>query len=1030
MKKSVWKTTVRSIISVFLLIVLVRANGGSGVNGPSSSVLTFAGNPQHTATYQPPAQNLNVIQWSTTIDLNPGDFAHYGAPLVTAANTVITPLKTATDGFQVKAIDGNTGSLKYTLTTDYVLPNHDWIPVYNPCVTTGSFGTRLYYAGRGGTMYHIDNPDAVAHGTPVQEVFYTTLANYQANAAAYNAAIFINTPITADSNGNVFFGFRVQGTAPAPLSTTQSGYARIDPNGNASYVLTGAAAANNSINRNSHNSAPALSNDQTTLYVVAKSSSSGNGYLIALNSTTLATRNKIFLQDPRSGKDAAVSDDSTASPTVAPDDDVYLGILANPGNGSRGFLLRFSGDLTVEKTPGGFGWDYTPAIVPASMVPSYQGPSSYLIFAKYNNYAGFGDGDGVNRIAILDPNVTQLDGHKTANGLVEMREILSITGPSPDPELLSVDFPYAVREWCINTAAVNPATNSVYMPSEDGHIYSWNLATNSLSQGVQLNAGIGQPYVPTIIGPNGVIYTLNGGNLFALGGYTGVGVTLTSSMPDNRPVVVGQSLTFTATITNTGTPGPVPSGTVTFQDRTYQDTTPVTTTLASNVLLDANGQATVTTSSLTAGNGFLGNHHITAVYSGDGNFSAGSATLVQKVHARGTTTALTSSPNPSTGGQLVSFTATVSSTPASSTFPSGMVTFQEGATVLGQIPVNGSGVALLDISTLGGGSHMVTAVYASDTVFASSNGSTTQTVNGGSTPTPTPALTPTPTPGPTSTPTPSGTATPGPTSTPITPSPGHAINLSTRMHVQTGDNAGIGGFIITGSNPKHVLLRGIGPSLAPGISDVLANPTLDLRDSTGVRILANNDWRDTQEAEIMATGIPPSNNLEAAIVETLDPGNYTVILRGMGMTSGVGLVEVYDLDPDATSKLGNLSTRALVGSGNDVVIAGFILGTTSVADTIIVRGVGPSLTEAGVPNALANPTLELRDGNGTLLLTNNDWQDNPAQAAQLVAANLAPANQLESGMATTLPPGLYTALLGDLNNGTGVGLVEVYDIIP
>ena len=136
--------------------------------------------------------------------------------MITSANTVLVPVKTASDGFQVNAFDGSSGAAKYTLTTDYVLPSHDWIPVYNPCLATGSFGTRLYYAGRGGTIYYIDNPDAVAHGTPVHQVFYTTLANYLANAAAYNAAIYINTPITADSNGNVFLGSGSREPRPLP----------------------------------------------------------------------------------------------------------------------------------------------------------------------------------------------------------------------------------------------------------------------------------------------------------------------------------------------------------------------------------------------------------------------------------------------------------------------------------------------------------------------------------------------------------------------------------------------------------------------------------------------------------------------------------------------------------------------------------------------------------------------------------------------------------------------------------------------
>ena len=249
------------------------------------------------------------------------------------------------------------------------------------------------------------------------------------------------------------------------------------------------------------------------------------------------------------------------------------------------------------------------------------------------------------------------------------------------------------------------------------------------------------------------------------------------------------------------------------------------------------------------------------------------------------------------------------------------------------------------------------------------------------------------------------------------------------MQVQTGDNVGIGGFIITGSTPKHVLIRGIGPSLlAFGITDALADPTLDLRAADGSDIQANDNWRDTQETEIEATGIPPQNDLEAAIVATLSPGSYTAILRGKDQGTGVGLVEIYDLNQEVDSKLANLSTRAFVSTGDHIVIAGFTLGSNGGNDRIVVRGIGPSLTAFGVADALANPTLELRDSNGALLISNNDWQDDPTQAAEITAAGLAPTNQLESGIAATLSPGAYTALLTGLNNGTGVGLVEVYDL--
>ena len=265
--------------------------------------------------------------------------------------------------------------------------------------------------------------------------------------------------------------------------------------------------------------------------------------------------------------------------------------------------------------------------------------------------------------------------------------------------------------------------------------------------------------------------------------------------------------------------------------------------------------------------------------------------------------------------------------------------------------------------------------------------------------------------------------------------PSQAINLSTRMRVQTGDNVGIGGFIITGSAPKHVLLRAIGPSLTQfGVPNALADPVLELHGSGAFVALTDDNWRDdpAQEAAILATGIPPTNDLESAIDTTLNPGAYTALVRGKNNTSGVALIEVYDLSQVVPAKLANISTRALVSTGDNIVIVGFLLSDNTSADRIIVRGIGPSLAAGSFPVSavLADPTLELRDTNGMLLSTNNDWQDDPAQAAEITAAGLAPSSNLESAIAATLPPGLYTALLAGVNNGTGVGLVEVYDLGP
>jgi hypothetical protein len=687
--------------------------------------ITFGGNAQHTSNYAPPAQTLSRVKWTATVDFNnTGALVHYGSPLVTAANTVLAPVKIANDGFQVSAFNGATGASKYSVGTDYILPDHNWIPSYNPCIATGAFGTRLYYAGAGGTIFHIDNPDSNTPGAPVREVFYTSLGGYNSNAAAFNNTVFVNTPITADSSGNIYFGFRVQGTAPAPLNTQQSGFARIDTTGHGTFVLAGTAANDVSIDRDSHNVAPALSNDGSTLYVVVKWSVNQNyGYLLGLDSTTLATKYRVFLRDPRNGNPASIREDGTSSPLVGPDGDVYFGIIGNPNNGSRGFLLHFSGDLTNEKTPGAFGWDYTPGIVPANLVPAYTGPSSYLLFCKYNDYF-FDDGTGVNRVALLDPNTTQFDPHSSAPGLIEMREVLTVIGLTPDPE--NPTAPGAVKEWCINAPAVNPATSSVFFDNEDGHIYRWNLATNSLDQTVVLTAGIGQPYVPTVIGPDGTVFTLNGGTLFALGNIQGVNVTLSSSSPDLRETVVGSPITFTATVSS---PLPSPTGSMKFEDLTYIGLTPVVTTLASSIPLDGNGRASITTSSLTAGGAYLGNHFITATYGGDGNHPASFMVLVQKVHANASTTALAVSPSTITQGQPVSFTATVASLPAAAGIPSGMVTFYEDENVFAQVPLDANGTATATKSTFNYGTHAITARYASDTQFAASGGSGTLIVN-------------------------------------------------------------------------------------------------------------------------------------------------------------------------------------------------------------------------------------------------------------------------------------------------------------
>lgn len=251
------------------------------------------------------------------------------------------------------------------------------------------------------------------------------------------------------------------------------------------------------------------------------------------------------------------------------------------------------------------------------------------------------------------------------------------------------------------------------------------------------------------------------------------------------------------------------------------------------------------------------------------------------------------------------------------------------------------------------------------------------------------------------------------------------LNVSTRMHVGTGENVLIAGLIITGSEPKRVIIRGIGPSLT-SVPGALANPTLELFDANSTLLAGNNDWKSNQ-TEVEATTIPPSNDFESAIVRTLAPGPYTAVLRGQNNTTGIGVVEVYDLDAASNSILANISSRGFVDGGDNVMIGGLIVGgDNNLGARVLVRAIGPSLTAFGVSGALADPVLELRNANGLLLSGNNDWKD--AQQSEIEATTLAPTNDLESAVLATLPAGNYTAIVRGRGNTTGVAVVEVYNL--
>jgi len=277
-----------------------------------------------------------------------------------------------------------------------------------------------------------------------------------------------------------------------------------------------------------------------------------------------------------------------------------------------------------------------------------------------------------------------------------------------------------------------------------------------------------------------------------------------------------------------------------------------------------------------------------------------------------------------------------------------------------------------------------------------------------------------------------------------TPTPTQLRNISTRGLVQTGNDVMIGGFIVQGSGPKTVIVRAIGPELTPlGVPNALADPTLSLHDSTGGLIASNNNWQTTiiggiiasnQVSAIQNSGHAPTQPSESAIVATLSPGNYTAIVSGVNNTVGVALVEVYDLNTGTTSILGNISTRDIVQTGANVMIGGFIVQGTQ-PNTVIVRVIGPELIPLGIPNALADPTLELHDGTGALIASNNNWQTTMTggiitsnQVSAIQNSGHAPTQPSESAIIATLPPGNYTAVVSGVNNSVGVALVEVYDL--
>jgi hypothetical protein len=474
-----------------------------------------AANAQHTARAPAAGQSLAKIHWSMAVDLappfEPGNkrpggggelLIHYASPMITAANTVLVPVKTTAKGnFQMQAVAGANGSNIWTMKTDYLLPPYDWVPPV-PAHLTGQ--NRLYVAGAGGTVWFRDSPDS-ATGASGQLAFYG-IATYQKNKKTFNQNVMIDTPITADDKGNIYFGFVVLGSNPSGL---ESGIARMDPKGNGTWISASGAAGDPQITQVAMNCAPAVSADGTTIYIAV--SNATTGYLVGLDSTTLKAKYRTQLIDPETLEGAGISEDSSAAPTIGPDGEVYYGVVesATCGHNGRGWLLAFSADLGTENTPGSFGWDDTVSIVPADAAPQYRGKGSYYLMTKYNNYYDCGTGNGHNEIAILDPTATQKDEYSDVTVMKEVETKLNRHQVPGEPK-------GAVYEWCVNTAVVDRKNKSVIAGAEDGYAYRWNLTNNTLLH-LRLNAPTGEAYTPTLIGPDGTIYAINNSTLYAIG---------------------------------------------------------------------------------------------------------------------------------------------------------------------------------------------------------------------------------------------------------------------------------------------------------------------------------------------------------------------------------------------------------------------------------------------------------------------------------------------------------------------------------
>lgn len=494
----------------------------------------YGGNPQHTSVSKVASTGLGTLKWKVAIDAFPqsAGSAHYCSPSITAANTVITGMKTGeSDGFKILARSGVNGASLYTETTDYSIPstsNTFWNCVYPLGLVDGC----VVGAGGGGTLLINNNADADAKSVKWSRLcFYQPVATYNANPSAY-AGIKVNTPIMGSPSAICCFGYSVlDGTPPAAISAKlgTGGVVKMNLDGACSYRRAADLVPSNPGDTvfPAFNAEPATSADGSSIYVPIVNASQGAYYLVKLSLANLTEQAHVRITDAANGADVWICPCSSASPMVATDGQVFFGTLRNNDGSSHGWMYQFDknlaqNDATGKPFPiGAFGWDDTPALVLAKSVKSYKGTSPYLILTKYNNYRGTG-GDGRNRLAILDPKNNDVTTDRIT-GIPTMNEVITVLGVTCDSDFYActaktdvTDPSVPVREWCINAAAVDNINRRAIVNSEDGHAYIWDFDTNSLQQGIKLQPSTGEPYTSTAIGPDGTAYVINKAYLHAL----------------------------------------------------------------------------------------------------------------------------------------------------------------------------------------------------------------------------------------------------------------------------------------------------------------------------------------------------------------------------------------------------------------------------------------------------------------------------------------------------------------------------------